>query len=388
MNFGVAIVTRALAPYHKALQEPFADAVGAGGGRVRIFYPQGTASAFNYVSTVPRSHSLTVEHVLSARISPAIMSFGLRWKSEANETRLPSMQLWQALTRFNPALVWIHEYSPYSLTGLLWAKMHGRPVVVSTDIGRDNQHIFVKRACVWHRFWGRFTDGVIACTQGALKPLAPQPKPVVAAFHAADSRHLTPQSVRGDDEVLHFVQTARVQPIKGVDLLLAAFARLRDEGLTKWKLRLVGADQAGWGQAQIDRFGLQERVEITGHLDGSQLQDAFGKADVFVLATRSDTYAAVVHEAACLGLPLIISKHAGAAEVLVKEGINGHIIDPEDVVQFASRLRGLFDPQLRQSMSRASRVTGEEFSAHQRALALWAWMQNHFIRRGGEMCQA
>jgi glycosyltransferase involved in cell wall biosynthesis len=288
MSCRVAIVTRALAPYHKALQEPFADAVGATGGHVRILYPQGTNSAFGYENTVPRSASLSVEHVPSIRVSPAIMSLGLRWKSEANETRLPSIRLWQALDRFDPALVWIHEYSPYSLAGLIWAKTHGRPVIVSTDIGMDNQHIFVRRACRWHRFWGCFVDGVIACTRGALKPLASQPMPVVAAFHAADSRKLKPHPQLARHEI-QFVQTARVLPIKGADLLLAALARLRDDGVMNWKLRFVGPDHAGWGADQIARFRLQDQVEITGHLDGAALWDAFGNADVFVLATRSDT---------------------------------------------------------------------------------------------------
>jgi hypothetical protein len=33
-------------------------------------------------------------------------------------------------------------------------------------------------------------------------------------------------------------------------------------------------------------------------------------------------------------------------------------------------------------MSLAARTTGEEFSAHQRALVLWKWMQQHFISVG------
>lgn len=381
MNVRVAIVTRALAPYHKALQEPFAESVAAAGGAVRIFYPMGTASAFDYAKTLPRATALSVEHVPSLRVPPALMKCGMRWKTEANESRLPSRAMWKALNHFDPHLVWVHELSPYSLAGLLWAKWHGRPVVFSTDIGRDNQQIFTPRACLWHRWWGLLADGVIACTMGAIRPMCKQPMPVVTAFHAADSRRLMPRAVnvpRG--QPLRIIQTARVIYLKGVDLLLAALSQLRDEGVRDWQLKLLGKDQDGWGARQIELHQLGKQVEITGHLDGDALWEHFASADVFVLATRSDTYGAVVHEAACLGLPLIVSKHAGAAEALVKDGVNGFIIDPEEIDAFASCLKKLFDTKLCAEMSAAARLTGEEFSAHVRGQAVWEWMQNHFIR--------
>lgn len=378
----VAIVTRALAPYHKALQEPFAEAVADSGGSVRIFYPQGTASAFDFDKTLPRSPAISVEHVPSLRVPPALMKMGMRWKTEANESRLPSREMWQALCAYDPHIIWVHELSPYSLAGLFWAKLHGRIVVFSTDIGSDNQEVFKPLACLWHRFWGRWSDGVIACTKGAMKPLCGMPLPVVSAFHAADSRQLMPQNtgIMKQQTDLCFIQTARVIYLKGADLLLAAFKKLQAEGINNWRLKLLGKDHDGWGAALIAKHQLENQVEITGHLDGSKLWEAFAASDVFVLATRSDTYAAVVHEAACLGLPLIVSKHAGAAEALVEDGINGFIIDPEDTAAFADRLKMLFDPSLRSEMSAAARLTGEQFSAHVRGRAVWDWIQNHFIR--------
>jgi glycosyltransferase involved in cell wall biosynthesis len=205
---------------------------------------------------------------------------------------------------------------------------------------------------------------------------------VIKVFHSADSRKLCPQPPRSSPEraEVTFLQAGRVVPRKGGDLLLAALARLRDAGLTQWKLLLLGPDVEGWGTSQIEKYGLQAYVQITGHLEGDKLWQVFGQADVFVLATRQDTYAAVVHEAACLGLPLIVSKHAGAAEALVEDGINGFIIDPEDTVAFADRLKMLFDPSLRSEMSAAALLTGEQFSAHVRGRAVWDWIQNHFIR--------
>jgi glycosyltransferase involved in cell wall biosynthesis len=88
----------------------------------------------------------------------------------------------------------------------------------------------------------------------------------------------------------------------------------------------------------------------------------------------------VSHEAACLGLPLLISKHAGSAEALVREGENGHVIDPEDTAAFTAAMRAMLDPHTRESMARAARRTGEEMSAHARGAALWQWMNDTFLR--------
>ncbi len=53
----------------------------------------------------------------------------------------------------------------------------------------------------------------------------------------------------------------------------------------------------------------------------------FRGADVFVLPTLEDTWGVVVLEAMVLGKPVLCSKWAGAAEIVV-DGENGYIFDP------------------------------------------------------------
>ena len=88
----------------------------------------------------------------------------------------------------------------------------------------------------------------------------------------------------------------------------------------EFKLRFIGGGNTVWlDQSRFTRTqGLQNHLECAGFLSGAALRNAMQSADVFVLPTRQDTYGAVVHEAACLGLPLLVSRHAGAAEALVR----------------------------------------------------------------------
>ncbi len=380
MNLRIAIVTRARAPYHKALQESLSAELGADGGHLRIFYPQHAWCPFTDESSLPQGPHLSVAWMDSQRVSPKWKGNGTRWSAEAISTQLPSAELWRGLTNYDPAVVWVHEYSPFTLGALLWAKRHHRPVVVSSEVGLANAHFFPWQVRLWHRLWSHLADGIVACSPAALKSGSGERRPVVAAFHAADSRMLKPMSRNAmpPDAPLQIVQTGRVLPRKGADLLLTALAGLRDRGFNHWRLRLLGPDTDDWGRSHITRLHLESQVEITGHLEEAALWEAFGQADVFVLATRQDTYAAVVHEAACLGLPLLVSRHAGAAEALVNEGINGFTFLPENTDDLAARISSMTDPATRERMAQASRLTAERFSAHERARAVRGWLQQHF----------
>lgn len=375
----VALVTRAWAPYHRALQESLAAAAHQDGGSLGLFYPQSAWCPFDLEEMRPRGQNVSLCQVRSGSVSPGWFQSSARWKSEGIGTRLPSVAQWRALDKFDPTLVWIHEFSPFCIGGLLFAKMRGLPVVVSSEVGRGNMMWFPSSVRLWHACWGSCVDGWIAQTPAARVPVCASQAPVMEAYHAADSRKL----VRNSERVKAwkgtlFVQVGRVLPRKGADLLLKALAWVRDQGRKDWELRLVGPDTDGWGAAQIARHGLADHVKITGHLDGKALWDVFGEADVFTLATRQDTYAAVVHEAACLGLPLVVSQHAGAAQALVREGENGWIVDPENAVQYGERLMALMNEETQNRMGQQARLTGEEFSAHERGSAVWRWMSEHF----------
>lgn len=374
----IAIVTRARAPYHKALQEAFAESLGPDSS-FGLFYPSNSFTAFDETKTLPQGPNITTTWIDSARVEGAATKALARFRTEAIGTQLPSRALWKSLTKFRPDLVWIHEFSPYTLTGLWFAKRNRIPVVTSTDVGQANSRAFPWIVRLWHHLWGHLTDGIIACTPAARRPLCGEHIPVVEAFHAADSRKFLPvQNGHHRNGTTHFVYVGRIIPIKGIDLLLAAAKRLKQSGRDHWKLRLIGPDADGWGESLIEKNGLRNEVEITGQKEGVELRKEFSSGDAFVIASRQDTYGAVVHEAACLGLPLLVSQNAGAAEALIREGRNGFAMDPADTGALASRMEQLCDRQLRDSLAIESKRTGEEFSAHRRGPAVREWMREQF----------
>ncbi|MCB1227576.1 MAG: glycosyltransferase family 4 protein [Verrucomicrobiales bacterium] len=348
------------------------------GGGLTLIYPENEKHPFKVNSVRPVGENLHIQQIKGTLTGQGWYQ-RRGYSAQSLGTRLPSRQMQAALRAARPDLVWVHELSPYSVGGMVMAKVAGRPVVVSTDVGKGNRNLFPLSVRIWHAAWGLLADGWIAQTPSALWPLGDNGQPRVAAYHAADARKLAVRDAVGTSEMTVFVQVGRVSEAKGVDFLLKAFAHLRDSGCLNWKLLLIGDDSDGFGRSWVEKLGLRDHVELTGYLDGEKLMTKFGEGDVFTLATRIDTYGAVVQEAACMGMPLVVSQYAGAAEAVVVPGVNGWIVDPSNTEEYSDRLGKLTDAKTRLEFGKASRLMGEKLSASVRASAIWDWMKENFL---------
>lgn len=359
---GVVFVTPHKATFLRPLYEAFARSQPQG-WRTSIVWPESHRSEHPGELLTPCAPNLQVRRVAAG-------GFGGRF--------LPGPALARAISTGNPRLVVIHEYSPFSVGALWLARRRRLPVVVLTEVGRSNRHLFSRRTRWWHAVCSRFVDGIAAACPAAHEPVSGRALPSVATYHAVDSRSYRPLPAPHNGPVT-FAYLGQLIPRKGLDLWIEAARRLRGAGHENFRLRIIGGGDEVWVRGLARAAGLEDRTEWRGFLSGAVLREALGTADVFVLPTRQDTYAAVVHEAACLGLPLLVSRHAGSAEVLVHDGENGFVVDPEEPREFAQRMRFMLDARLRARMGAVSRRAGEEFSAHRRGAALWQWMREKFL---------
>jgi glycosyltransferase involved in cell wall biosynthesis len=130
----------------------------------------------------------------------------------------------------------------------------------------------------------------------------------------------------------------------------------------------------------IEQEGIKESVTIKDFLQPEELVSEYADADVFTLASRSDTYGVVVHEAAASGLPLVISRHAGASSTLVRHGENGFVIDPFDRDKYADYLLKALDPVMSQSYGKASIIIANQFSVENQGFQVASWL-NQLVSR-------
>ena len=107
----------------------------------------------------------------------------------------------------------------------------------------------------------------------------------------------------------------RIHRIKGVDILVRAFASIVDK-LDGIKLVIVGPDDGYLDEvtALIKTLRLEKHVLILGPLYGRDKLEAYVDADMYVLPSRYETFPVSIMEAVACGTPIILTENCGIAE--------------------------------------------------------------------------
>jgi UDP-glucose:(heptosyl)LPS alpha-1,3-glucosyltransferase len=140
--------------------------------------------------------------------------------------------------------------------------------------------------------------------------------------------------------------------LKGIDLACRALARLGRRGPTV-RLAVAGSSGGPAWEWLVHRLGIADRVRFLGHV--GDMRPLYAAADLLLHPTRWDACSLATLEAMASGLPVVTSRHDGAADRIV-DGTSGCILaDPEDVDGLARRLEALLDPALRQRLGEGAR---------------------------------
>lgn len=170
--------------------------------------------------------------------------------------------------------------------------------------------------------------GVICTSSTAAAEI--QSRHNVAAHNPADAARLNPARIHvalpGTDAAPpaagsnppHLVAVAALLPNKDQLLLLEALAGLTD---LPWTAALVGSDSADPAYAEVvrgatTRLGLTGRVTVSGELTGEALDEAWHRADLSLLISRTEAYGMVVTESLARGIPVVVRDGTGAVEAL------------------------------------------------------------------------
>jgi glycosyltransferase involved in cell wall biosynthesis len=151
------------------------------------------------------------------------------------------------------------------------------------------------------------------------------------------------------------VSVARFEAPKDHATLLRALARL---DALDWELDLVGDGLLETRtRALAARLGIAARVHFLGYQP--DVAACLGRAQLFVLSSRSEAYPRSVLEAMSAGLPVVATNVGGLGEAL-NNGESGILVPRDDVAALSAVLRRLIeDPLLRQRLGVAARLTYE-----------------------------
>lgn len=135
---------------------------------------------------------------------------------------------------------------------------------------------------------------------------------------------------------------------KGLQPLIAAVGRGREH------LVVAGDGPREAASRWAETAGAGDRVHLVGFAD---VGDVFPAADLVAVPSRYEPFSIVAVEAAALGLPLLLSARAGAAEHLAS---GAEIVrDPGDVAELRAGLDRLADPARRRTLGAEGRRRAE-----------------------------
>jgi len=142
------------------------------------------------------------------------------------------------------------------------------------------------------------------------------------------------QIKRGTAGRLNLLYLGRMIRLKGLDILIKAFARIEKQH-GYFHLKIVG-DGPFRKECELLSQALEvKNIEFTGSILPHKAQEEFAAADVFILPSRIDgklyeSWGLVINEALSAGLPIVTTDRNGASYDLVIPGKNGLLCNADD----------------------------------------------------------
>jgi D-inositol-3-phosphate glycosyltransferase len=167
----------------------------------------------------------------------------------------------------------------------------------------------------------------------------------------------------------------RIEPLKGLDVLLEAIALLRTQG--NWEknpfcLMVIGGDPTGDDgeqnkemtriQAVRDHYNLQDLVIFAGKRSQDTLPYYYSAAEAVVVPSHYESFGMVALEAMACGTPVVASQVGGLA-YLVQDGVTGFTVPVDEPEALADRLFQILDDgNLRNRMSQRAVTAAQDYS--------------------------
>jgi len=144
---------------------------------------------------------------------------------------------------------------------------------------------------------------------------------------------------------------------------MCASKRLKDikfilEKMPNARLCMVGS---GPQVDELKEFFEGTKTVFTGQLSGDELSSAFASADAFVMPSDSETLGFVVLESMASSVP-VVGANAGGIPNLIKNEVDGFLVNPGDIEGFVKRLNQLQDKSFREKMGKKARAEAEKWS--------------------------
>jgi mannosyltransferase len=264
------------------------------------------------------------------------------------------LKLWRRRT----PLIWHARRNNEMIAGVL-LKALGWPLKLVFTSAAQRHHSWITRWLI------RRMDAVVATSDVSASYLKRESTVVP---HGVDTDRYAPAA----DRAAAFTEAGlpgryaigcfgRVRAQKGTDVFVDAMCRLlpRYTDFTAVIVGAITADQTAFAndlKKRIESAGLTPRVVMTGELPIEELPGWYRRLTIYAFTSRNEGFGLTLIEAMSSGAALVASR-AGAAELVVEDGVSGVLTLPGDVDALVAALEPLLrDPASAAAMGERART--------------------------------
>ena len=271
------------------------------------------------------------------------------------------LKLW----RHRDALIWHARRNNEMIAGVLLRAL-GWPLQLVFTSAAQRHHTWITRWLI------RRMDAIIATNEISASFLK---REATVIPHGVDTDTYAPPA----DRAAAFAEAklpgryaigcfGRVRAQKGTDVFVDAMCRLlpRHPDFTAVIVGAIVPEQIAFAsdlKKRIEAAGLRSRIVVTGELPIEEVQRWYQRLTIYAFTSRNEGFGLTLIEAMSAGAALVASR-AGAAELVVENGVTGVLTPPGDVDALVAALEPLLaDPASFTAMgTRARARVLEKFS--------------------------
>ena len=264
------------------------------------------------------------------------------------------LKLWRRPT----PLIWHARRNNEMIVGVLLRSL-GWPLKLVFTSAAQRHHSWITRWLI-----GRM-DAIVATSEISASFLK---RKATVVLHGVDTDRYAPPA----DRAAAFAETGlpgrhaigcfgRVRAQKGTDVFVEAMCQLlpRYPDFTGVIVGAITPEQQGFAndlKKRIEAAGLTSRILMTGELPIEEVPRWYQRLTIYAFTSRNEGFGLTLIEAMSAGCALVASR-AGAAEVVVEDGVTGVLTSSGDVDALVAALEPLMrDPGSASAMGERARA--------------------------------
>lgn len=170
------------------------------------------------------------------------------------------------------------------------------------------------------------------------------------------------RQAKSQDRPLTIGVVSRLENIKGMDLVVPAFAQVKAYH-PEMQLLIVGdGSLRKQMEEQTHKAGLEEAVEFAGRQPQEKLSSYYDRIDILLMPSRSEGFGLTAIEGMARGCVVVAARTGGLPEV-VRDGEVGLLHEPEQIEDLTAKINELIErPTLWKQISNKATIYVEQFS--------------------------